>query len=125
MKESVLSEKSFAFALRIVSLYKHLTTEHRDYVMSKQVLRSGTSIGANVEEAKHGQSKLDFIHKLSIAQKEASETRYWLRLLHRSEFLSEKLADSLIGDCDEIQRILTASIKTTKANLENEKTISK
>ncbi len=125
MKESVLSEKSFAFALRIVSLYKHLTLEHRDYVMSKQVLRSGTSIGANVEEAKHGQSKLDFIHKLSIAQKEASETRYWIRLLHRSEFLSEKLADSLIGDCDEIQRILTASIKTTKANLENEKTISK
>lgn len=121
MKESVLSEKSFAFALRIVNLYKHLTTEHREYVMSKQVLRSGTSIGANIEEAKHGQSKPDFIHKLSIAQKEASETRYWLRLLEKSEFLGNKLAQSLIDDCDEIQRMLTASIKTTKTNLEREK----
>jgi four helix bundle protein len=110
MKDSVLSEKSFTFALRVVSLYKHLTTEHKEYVMAKQVLSSGTSVGANIEEAKHGQSKVDFVHKLSIAQKEASETRYWLRLLQKSEFLGEKLSASLIDDCEEIQRTLTASI---------------
>ena len=120
MKESVLGEKSFSFALRVVKLYKHLLTEHKEYVLSKQVLRSGTSIGANIEEAKHAQSKLDFIHKLSIAQKEASETNYWIRLLYKSEFLNEKLAISLINDCDEIQRMLTSSIKTSKANLDKE-----
>lgn len=76
MKESALRVKSFSFALRVVKLYKHLTVEHKEYVLSKQVLRSGTSIGANIEEAQHGQSPLDFIHKLSIAQKEASETNY-------------------------------------------------
>lgn len=120
MKESVLSEKSFSFALRIVNLYKHLLTEHKEYVLSKQVLRSGTSIGANIEEAKHAQSKADFIHKLSIAQKEASEGNYWIRLLEKSKFLNEKLAISLVNDCDEIQRMLTASIKTSKANLQKE-----
>lgn len=121
MKESVLSEKSFAFALRIVNLYKYLLSEHKEYVLSKQVLRSGTSVGANIEEAKHAQSKADFIHKLSIAQKEASETNYWIRLLQKSEYLNEKLALSLINDCDEIQRMLAASIKTSKSNLEKEK----
>lgn len=85
--------------------------------MSKQVLRSGTSIGANLEEAKHGQSTLDFIHKLSIAQKEAAETSYWLKLLERSEFINDKLATSLLADCEEIQKMLTASIKTSKAKL--------
>ena len=118
MKDSVLSEKSFSFALRIVNLYKHLLAKHKEYVLSKQVLRSGTSVGANIEEAKHAQSKIDFIHKLSIAQKEASETCYWIRLLHKSDYLNEKLTDSLMLDCDEIQRMLTASIKTAKANLE-------
>ena len=88
--------------------------------MSKQVLRSGTSIGANIKEAKHAQSKADFIHKLSIAQKEASESNYWIGLLEKSKFLNEKLAISLVNDCDEIQRMLTASIKTSKANLEKE-----
>ena len=118
MKESILSQKSFAFALRMVSLYRHLTGEPKEYILSKQVLRSGTSVGANIEEAKHAQSPIDFIHKLSVAQKEASETNYWLRLLRESEYLKGKLADSLIADCDEIQRILAASIKTSKANLE-------
>ncbi len=117
MAESILRDKSFSFALRIVNLFKHLTGEQREYVLSKQVLRSGTSIGANVEEAKHGQSVVDFIHKLSIAQKETSETNYWIRLLKESEYLTDKLADSLISDCDEIQRMLAASIKTSKANL--------
>ena len=121
MKDSILSEKSFAFALRIVRLYKHLATEHKEYVLSKQVLRSGTSVGANVEEAKHAQSKIDFIHKLSIAQKEACETNYWLRLLKESDFLNAKLAELLADNCDEIQRMLASSIKTAKANLEKEK----
>ncbi len=85
--------------------------------MSKQVLRSGTSIGANVEEAGQAQSKPDFIHKLSIAQKEAFETHYWIRLLRDSEILTSKLADSLLTDCSELQKLITASIKTAKQNL--------
>ena len=121
MKESILSEKSFAFALRIVKLYKYLAAEYKEYVLSKQVLRSGTSIGANVEEAKHARSKIDFVHKLSIAQKEACETNYWLRLLRESDFLNEKLAKSLTDDCDEIQRLLASSIKTAKLNLKKGK----
>ncbi len=115
MKESVLSEKSHDFALRVIKLYKFMIQEHKEYILSKQVLRSGTSIGANIEESKHAQSKTDFIHKLSIAQKEASETRYWLILLRDSEYLKKNLAGSLLEDCEEIQRILAASIKTTKA----------
>ena len=117
MKESLLSHKAYAFALRCTNLFKFLTNEHREYVMSKQVLRSGTSIGANIEESVHAQSKIDFVHKLSIAQKEASETRYWLRLLRDSSYLNEKLASSLLADCDELQRLLAASIKTAKSNL--------
>jgi len=89
----------------------------REFVLSKQVLRSGTSVGANVEESIHAQSKIDFVHKLSIAQKEAIETNYWLRLLKESGYLEEKLAESLLGDCDELQRMLAASIKTAKSNL--------
>jgi four helix bundle protein len=117
MKESILREKSFSFALRTIKLYQHLANEHREFVLSKQVLRAGASIGANIEESVHAQSKTDFIHKLSIAQKEACETNYWLRLLRESNFLAPKLAESLLGDCEEIQRLLAASIKTTKNNL--------
>lgn len=91
--------------------------EHKEFILSKQVLRSGTSIGANIEEAIHAQSKVDFIHKLSIAQKEASETNYWLRLLRDSDYLKTKLAESLLIDCEELQKLLTASIKTVKAKL--------
>ena len=117
MKESILRTKSFSFALRTIKLYQHLATEHREYVLSKQVLRAGTSIGANIEESVHAQSKTDFIHKLSIAQKEACETNYWLRLLRESDFLKPKLANSLLADCEEIQKLLPASIKTTKSNI--------
>ena len=117
MKESILREKSYQFALRVIKLYQFIADEKKEFVLSKQVLRSGTSIGANVEEAGHAQSKPDFIHKLSIAQKEAAETNYWLRLLRDSNFLTEKQADSLLNDCEEIQKLLTSSIKTTKANL--------
>lgn len=123
MKENILSEKAYKFALRVVKLYKFIVEEHKEYVLSKQILWSGTSIGANIEESVHAQSKTDFIHKLSIAQKEASETNYWLRILRDSDYLKPKLAESLIIDCEEVQRLLTSSIKTAKLNLTNNETI--
>jgi four helix bundle protein len=118
MKESVLREKSYQFALRIVKLYQFVVSEKKEFVLSKQILRSGTSIGANVEEASQAQSKSDFVHKLSIAQKESFETDYWLRLLRDSNYLTEKQANSMISDCQELQKLITSSIKTVKANLE-------
>lgn len=118
MAESILRDKSYGFALRIVKLYQFIGSEKKEFVLSKQVLRSGTSIGANVEEANQAQSKSDFVHKLSIAQKEAFETDYWLRLLRDSNYLTGKQADSLLEDCREIQKLITSSIKTVKANLE-------
>lgn len=117
MKESVLREKSYQFALRVIKLYKFIVAEKKEYVLSKQILRSGTSIGANIEEANQGQPKSDFIHKLSIAQKEAFETDYWLRLLRDSEYLTETQAESLLNDCRELEKLLTTSIKTSKSNL--------
>ncbi len=90
MKESNLREKSYQFALWTIKLYKFISAEKKEFVLSKQILRSGTSIGANIEEANQAQSKTDFVHKLSIAQKESAETNYWLRLLRDSEFLTEK-----------------------------------
>ncbi len=117
MKESVLSTKSYAFALRVIKLYQYMVDERREFVLSKQLLRAGTSIGANIEESVHAQSKVDFIHKLAIAQKEASETSYWLRLLRDSGYVEAKLAESFLIDCEELQRMLTASIKTVKLNL--------
>ena len=120
MKENLLRDRSFAFALRTIKLNKYLVSEHHEYTLSKQVLRSGTSIGANIEESIHAQSKSDFVHKLSIAQKEACETRYWIRLLKESDFIQPKLADSLLSDCDQLQRLLAASVKTAKQNLQKE-----
>jgi four helix bundle protein len=117
MKENILSEKAYQFTLRIIKLNKFMNEEHREFVLSKQILRSGTSIGANIEESVHAQSKIDFVHKLSISQKEASETNYWLRLLRDSNYLKPKLAESLFENCEEIQKLLTASIKTVKSNL--------
>ena len=117
MSESVLSTKSYTFALRIIKLYQFMADERREYVLSKQVLKSGTSIGANIEESVHAQSKVDFVHKLSIAQKEANEANYWLRLLKDAGYIEEKHAESFLTDCEEIQRLLTASIKTAKSNL--------
>ncbi len=116
MKENIASVKAYDFALRIINLYKYMAEKHKEYVLSKQVLRSGTSVGANIEESVHAQSKIDFIHKLSIAQKEAIETNYWLRLLRDSDYLNEKLAKSLLEDCETLQRLLAASIKTAKLN---------
>ncbi|WP_103664329.1 four helix bundle protein [Gracilimonas amylolytica] len=115
MKENVIQTKSFEFALTIISLYKLLQDE-REYVISKQLLRAGTSIGANVEEAIAGQSKKDFLSKISISLKEARETRYWLRLLKESELTNLKVDDYLL-DAFELIRILSSIVKTTKLNL--------
>ncbi len=114
MKKNILKDRSYLFALRVVKLSRYLVVELREYVLSKQVLRSGTSIGANVEEAYQGESKQDFIHKLSIANKEAFETHYWIRLLRDSKLLTTSQAESLLGECDEMQRMLIAAIKTSK-----------
>lgn len=113
-KENLIVSKTFTFALGIISLYKNLSTEKHEYVLSKQILRSGTSIGANVNEAVEAQSKADFIHKLSIALKEARETEYWLKLLIGSGFVDSKTP--LKDDIDQIIRILTAIIKSSKEN---------
>ena len=107
--------KSYTFAKRIVKLHLHLSKNLKQFDLSSQILRSGTSIGANVEEAIGAVSRKDFVNKMSIAYKEARETHYWLRLLHDSGLLEKKLADSLLSDCDETLRILYSIISTTKA----------
>ena len=111
--DSILKQKSMAYAKRIVMLYKYLGQEHHEYVMSKQVLRSGTSIGANITEAVYGSSRKDFIAKLQIAQKEAAETLYWLELLNSCDYVPDKLYDSLHNDCQELLAILCAHITTS------------
>ena len=117
MKYNILQEKSFAFAVRIVKLYKFLCEEKKDYVLSKQILRSGTSIGANIEEGIAGQSDKDFLSKLSISYKEARETVYWLRLLFATDFLTKEQVDSLTHDAEELCKILSKIIITTKNKL--------
>ncbi len=112
-KENIIVQKSYAFALNIIQLYK-LLVEKKEYVLSKQVLRSGTSIGANIHEAVAGQSKKDFIHKLGIAVKEARETSYWLNLLKDSEYISKDEFSRLNNSCDELIKILNSIIITTK-----------
>jgi len=113
---NVLAEKTLNFAARVVKCCHYLQEEKKDYVMSNQLLRSGTSIGANVHEAIYAQSKADFISKLSVALKEASETSFWLVLLHRTDYLEERVYLSLKSDVDEIIRITVSSIKTTRKN---------
>jgi len=114
MSKSILKEKSFLFALRIVKLYQHLSETKREFVLSKQMLRSGTSVGANIREAQNVQSPKDFIHKLSISQKECDETLYWIELLHKSGYLSLQEFDSMTSDATEILKMLKSSILTTK-----------
>lgn len=114
MKENVLIDKSVSFAARIVKLNKYLVKEKKEYVISKQIVRSGTSIGANINEANYVQSKADFISKMHIALKETAETEYWIRLLVMSEYIDEKTGDSLLKDCIELKRILIASVNTAK-----------
>ena len=114
-QENIIQEKSFRFAVRIVKLYKYLCDVKSEYVLSKQVLRSGTSIGANIEESIGGQSGKDFISKVAIAYKEARETVYWIKLLFATDYLDQEQADSLLADADEICKIL-AQIQITIKN---------
>ena len=116
MGNNIVRDKSFGFALRIVKLYRYLKEEKKEYVLSKQVLRSGTAIGALVRESQHAESKADFIHKLSIALKEANETEYWSELLFQSEYLEHRSYQSIHTDIEELLKLLTSIIKTTKEN---------
>lgn len=108
--------KSKDFAVRIVKLYKYLNDNEREFVISKQILRCGTSIGANISEAQQGFSKPDFIYKFQIALKEAAETSYWLEILHRSEYIGSTQYDSMRKDCDELMALITSILKSAKAN---------
>jgi four helix bundle protein len=115
MKEKPIQDKSFAFALRIVKLAKCLEANKREFVLSRQALRSGTAIGALVREAEHAESKADFIHKFSIALKEANETSYWLELLHKGEYIDEQSFNSVHSDNKELVKLLIAIVKSAKA----------
>ena len=118
MKDNIILDKSFAFAVRVVKLYKYLCDEKKEYVLSKQLLRSGTSIGANINEAQAGQSKADFISKMSIASKEARESKYWIDLLVETEYLNvnEQHTKSLVSDIEEIIKLVTSIVKSSKEN---------
>lgn len=117
MKESNIRNKSFAFAIRVVKLYQYLVAEKKEFVLSKQLLSSGTSIGAMVREAEHAESKQDFIHKIAIAQKEINESIYWLELLRATDHLSEIEFGNINEDAIELIKIITTIIKNTKRNL--------
>lgn len=115
--KNVVADKSYAFALRIIKLYKFLTSEQKEYVLSKQILRSGTSVGALIKEAEHAQSKADFLNKMNIALKEANETEYWLMLLKDSEYIDEKSYESLFSSNQELLKLLVSIVKSTKNSL--------
>ena len=117
MKENILIDKSIDFAARIIKLQRYLVKDKKETIISKQIVRSGTSIGANINEANYGQSKADFISKLHIALKETAETEYWLRLLVKSALLTKEEGESLLKDCLEIKRVLISSINTAKQNI--------
>ena len=118
-KQNLLRDKSLAFAIRIVKFSNFLREDKKEYVLSKQILRSGTSVGASIRESENASSLKDFIHKLSIALKEADETQYWLELLYKSEIISNLIYESLDIDAEELVKLLVASIKTSKSNLKN------
>ena len=119
MKENIVKNKSFGFAVRIVKLYQYLCEHKKEFVLSKQLLRSGTSVGAMVREAEHAESKLDFKHKMAIAQKEINETIYWLELLVATDYLTNEQFESVNTDAVEIIKLITAIIKSTKSNINN------
>ncbi len=112
--ENVIEQKSFAFAIRIVKLCKHLRATKKEYTLSKQLIRSGTSVGANVAEAQQAQSKADFVSKMSISLKEATETKYWIKLLHATDYLTENEYKSILADCVELEKILVSILKSAK-----------
>ena len=119
-KENIVKDKSLSFAIRIVNLYKYLVAEKRETVMSKQLLRCGTSIGANVREAEQAQSRADFLSKQNIALKEANETEYWLELLMRTGFITQNEYESINNDCVELNKLLISIIKSTKQPNDNQ-----
>jgi four helix bundle protein len=116
MKENAIRDKSLVFALRVVKLAEFLKDKKREFVLSRQVLRSGTAIGALVREAEHAESKADFIHKMSIALKEANETSYWLELLYQGEYIDKESFESIRSDSEEIIKLLVAIVKTSKVS---------
>lgn len=118
MKENIIQQKSYAFAIKIIELYKYLIGTKKEFILSKQLLRSGTSIGANIEEALGGQSKKDFISKLSIAYKEARETKYWLSLIREAKYMTQEELSSAFDNCEEILKIIGKIQKTSKENTE-------
>lgn len=118
MSSSNIYDKSYNFAISIIKLYKHIVKTYNEYTLSKQLLKSGTSIGANIREAKNAQSKKDFLSKMNIALKEATETEYWLELLRDTNYISNSNSLTILDECIEIKKILTSIVKTTKKNLE-------
>jgi len=120
MRKNIVKDKSFGFAIRVVRLYQFLVNEKKEYVLSKQLLRSGTSVGAMVREAEHSESKKDFIHKMAIAQKEINESLYWLELMRETDYLSKKEFESLNKDAVEIIKLITSILKSTKTNINNQ-----
>ena len=117
MKKNILKDKSFLFAIRAINLYKYLKKEQQEFVISKQIMRSGTAIGALIREAEFAESTKDFIHKFSIGLKEANETLYWLDLLVATDFIDEKMHQSLKIDCEELLKLLISTIKTSKQKI--------
>ncbi len=113
--ENVIRKRSFQFAIRIVKLYQYLTGTKKEYVLSKQLLRAGTSIGANVAEAQQAQSKADFVSKTAIALKETTESKYWIELLRATDYLSQEEYDSILSDCIELEKLLTVIVKSSKS----------
>lgn len=120
MRKNTVKKKSFDFAIRIMALQKQIIA-NKEFIVSRQVVRSGTAIGALIREAEHAESKADFIHKMSIALKEANETHYWLELLYKSGYIEKKLFQSLFKDAEEILKMLIAIVKTSKLNLKKRK----
>lgn len=117
MKENIISTKSYVFALRIIKAYKYLSTDKKEFILSKQLLRSGTAIGALVREAEHGQSRADFLNKMNIALKEANETEYWLSLLKDSDYIENNVYLSIQENCSEIIKLLICIVRSTKESL--------
>ncbi len=119
VRKNIVKDKSFQFAIKIVRLYQFFVTEKKEYVLSKQLLRSGTSVGAMIREAEHAETKRDFIHKMAIAQKEINESIYWLELLKETDYLDQGEFESLNTDAVEIIKLLTSILKSTKTNISN------
>ncbi|HVT84863.1 MAG TPA: four helix bundle protein [Chitinophagaceae bacterium] len=116
-KENILKEKSFGFAVRVINLYRYLKKNYNEFIISQQIVASGTSIGALIREAEHAESTKDFLHKLNIGLKEANESKYWLDLLFATGFINKKMYESLNTDCEELLKLLIASVKTVKSKI--------